>query len=245
MNKPTDKSRKSNVAPIKTDPPAVDPKPSLVELVQKALDDYADWVGDTERGVMTPVQFLAVVLWVLSNEKTSAADEKLIVDGWGAALLEAARLQVVVALHPITFLSLHGDQDPRKWVLSVNHADYFLDQMPVGFCCSKVLTHWREQAAEQSDGVIGELTYDQAKARRKKAGKGSAWTGPQRDAVAREIARRKDETSLFKTISADFGISQQALRSAFPGGKQGRGPGKTNSVALTSHVWPTARTGGT
>lgn len=226
MNKPTEKSRKSNVAPIKPEAATVHPEPTLVDLVLQALVDYANWVGDTERGVMTPVQFLAVVLWMIRTETATPADEEQIINGWGGALREAARLQLVAALHPVTLLPLAGAEDPKKWLMSVVHADNFLEQMPIGFSCSKVLAHWRDVAAAQSNASADVLTYEQAREQRKKAGKGSTWTDLQRDAVHGEIRSRQGEKMLYSTIALDLGISEQALRIALSRGGQ-KGPEKT------------------
>lgn len=223
------------------------PAPKLIELVRIELDNWSNWVNDTKRGVMTPVQFLAVVLWILSDESTTDEDEVLIVEGWGKALLDAVARQIVVALHPVTLLPISNAGKPDNWRLSIMHADQFLESMPIGFDCRNILASWCDEAAGQGAGDATALTYDQAKKQRKD-GRNSAWTRPQIEAVNVEIKRRNREKGLWATVARELGIKEQTLRSNLKGSSGQTYPGKKSGLALTTantglaDVWGSSKT---
>lgn len=209
------------------------PAPKLIELVRIELDNWSNWVNDTKRGVMTPVQFLAVVLWILSDESTTDEDEVLIVEGWGKALLDAVARRIVVALHPVTLLPISNAGKPDNWRLSIMHADQFLESMPIGFECRKALACWCDEAAGQGAGDATALTYDQAKKQRID-GKNSTWTRPQLEAVNVEIKRRNGEKGLWARVALELDITEQTLRSNLKKSSGQTRPGNKSNRTLTA-----------
>ncbi len=188
-------------------------KPTLVESVRNKLFEWETWAMATERGVITPVQFLAVILYVLSDEGMPAKDEASIVNEWGRALLTACDRKIVVALNPVTLLA-STKEDGDNWVLSIAHADYFLENTPIGFSCRDVLAYWRDQVNAKGSAEDVEITFDQAKAQRLATGaKSTKWTDSQKKAVQKEISARTGK-AIWSTVAKELKLAEQTLRAA-------------------------------
>lgn len=214
--KPPGKQLVSNVSRLKP-VPAMEQPPEVVDFVQTvrvALDSWASWVADTERGLITPAQLIALVLWVLQTEKTTESDERLIIEGWAKALLKACQQEVVFALHPVTLLPIEATHGQSDWVLSLNHAKWFLEAMPVGFDCIKILEHFRHQALELVVSTTEELTFAQVVSQRK-ANKSSAWTPAQKSAVYQEISTHGG-VGVRKSVATSLGITVSTLNTTVP-----------------------------
>lgn len=193
-------SPKPRIVPTTTVPK----KTEAVERVIEILDTWADWVADTRRGILTPHQLLALVLWMIRTDQTSHEQEVQIVEGWAQALIQACGRDIP-ALHPVTLLPLTSPVEPGNWVLSIAHAQEFLDSMPVGFDCCKVLDHFQVQAAEMVNGDAAELTYQQAVEQRK-ANKRASLTYAQVKAIQRQVA-----IDGLSAVAEDIGIARQTL----------------------------------
>nr|WP_315203995.1 hypothetical protein [uncultured Albidiferax sp.] len=219
MTKPTTPARKNAVAPVaagkarhrsakgKTGKP-----PPLVVEVRAALDGWQDWAESTVRGVISPVQFLALVLYVLAEDGTTPEQEELIVVACGQELLNACKADIVIPLDPVTCLRYAPRDGDRAWMLSIDHANLFLQSMPVGFDCAKVAEFFRLEAAKKIHGDGKTLTYEQAKASRTSR-RGRKWLDAEKDAVIAEIKQREGESSLWGKVAKELGISEQTLRS--------------------------------
>lgn len=202
------------------------PLKPLVEMVRASLDSWESWVEKTAYGVISPVQFLALVLWVLQKESTTPEQEEMIVMAWGEELQKAMRAQIVIPLHPVTYLAYKPEKGDVSWLLSIAHATSFLEHEPVGFDCAKVLEHFRTEAAKQSPGDAETLTYVQAKEQRLKR-KGQKWTAAEIAAVKAELDGRKGEAGLWGVVAGELGIKEQTLRSNIDTADQKTLPTKT------------------
>lgn len=214
--KPPGKQLMSNVARLKP-VPVIEEPPEVVDFVRKVqitLDSWVSWVADTERGLITPAQLIALVLWVLQTEKTTESDERLIIEGWAKALLKACQQEVVIALHPVTLLPIYETHGQSDWVLSLNHANWFLEAMPVGFDCIKILEHFRHQALELVAPAAEELTFAQTVAQRK-ASKSERWTTAQKNAVHKEVTTRGG-AGVRKSVAFELGIAVSSLNITVP-----------------------------
>lgn len=229
------KRAKTNITAIK--PKATKPTEGITRLVLDALADWARWAPDTVRGLLTPVQFLAVVLWMLQTEKTTPGDDFLIVEGWARALLKAVRLGLVTAVHPITLLPIDATSDTSEWVLSVNHANAFLESMPIGFDCCVALEHFRGEALRLAVRSEEGMTFEKA-ALERETQKGKPWTDAQKAAVLGKI----NEIGYPQTAQK-LGMAVQTLRNVVPGGRSLRGPGAKPGVG-TANLGPWAALGG-
>lgn len=196
------------------------------------LTEWRQWAAPVnQRGVMTPAQFLAVVLWAVQTEDTSEADEKLIVNRWARALLLACSRKIVVALHPVCLLPLERDDSRTHWAMSVAHAQDFLDSMPMGFNLIRALEYWRDEAAKPLDE---RPTLEQIAARLKSGSKGTRWPDVERQVVADAVA-----ASAVAVVAKKLGVQPNTVRSAIKGFTAtslaaGRGPSVWSSLAANS-----------
>jgi hypothetical protein len=191
-----------------------------VQAVAKALDNWCDWAPYTTRGVLTPFQFLALVLWVIQTEATNSEDEAQIVNGWAKALLNS--LSTIPALHPVTLLALDSPPLAGEWVLSIAHAQEFLDSMPIGFNLDVVLEHFRTEAAKLAVSGSEGSPYASLIASRKGKGKsGERWTPEQVQIAINEV-----KSQGIKKVAADLGIARQTLETALKRDRNKSGPEK-------------------
>jgi hypothetical protein len=197
----------------------------FVRSVQKSLDDWCDWAPNTTRGTLTPEQLLAVVLWAIQNETTSPEDEALIIEGWAQAL--SAVMSKLPALHPVTLLPLDKRTAPKNWVISIVHAQEFLDAMPIGFNLDIALEHFRVEAAKQLEKGRGGAPYADVLEQRKKAIKGAPWTREQLALVAEQVKARG-----IKAVAGELGISRQSLTTALQRPRDQLGPAKRANALL-------------
>ncbi len=186
-----------------------------VRDVLRTLESWDEWASGTVRGILTPYQFLALILWSIQTPKTNAEEESQIVVGWARALLSGMQ-RGIPALHPVTLLPIKGPKGPLDWVLTVQHAQEFLDSMPVGFDIEIALQHFRDQAAVAREGV--ELTLEDAIAQRK-GGKNKPWTDSQLSVIGEAV----DKQGL-QVIAQRINLSHQSLSMALKRDRKGRGP---------------------
>ena len=190
---------------------------ATVQAVTKTLDAWCEWAPHTTRGVLTPYQFLAVVLWAIQTEATNPEDEVQIVTGWAKALLQSS--STFPALHPVTLLALEAPT--TDWVLSVTHAQEFLDSMPIGFRLELVLEHFRSEANKLKVAGNESLTYKALVILRIGDGKGKPWTDDQV-----QIALAAVKANRGKKVAKDMGLFRQPLTAALSRKRDNRGPEK-------------------
>lgn len=207
----------------------------LAEVVD-LLNDWRLWTPSVaRRGVMTPGQLLALILWSVQTSETSEADDLLIIERWSRALMDSVCGGVVVALHPISLLPLESGDPKDKWVLTVAHANAFLEWTPIGFDVEKALTHWAKEAerlgAEQTtpnhpDEVqdwSGLVAYRKSK---KTSGTRSVAWPEQHIGIARaELERRGGTAASRHEMATELGVTRQALAKKLKIGEK-KGPDK-------------------
>lgn len=178
--------------------------------VAECLAEWRQWAAPVnQRGVLTPAQFLAVVLWAVQTDDTSDATVKLIVNRWARALMLACSRNIVIALHPVCLLPLERDDSPAHWVVSVAHAQDFLDSMPMGFNLSRALEYWRDEAAKPLDE---RPTLEQIAARLKSGSKGTRWPDAERQVVADAVA-----ASTVAEVAKKLGVQPNTVKNAIKG----------------------------
>lgn len=167
-------------------------KPGLFEAVTAAADESATakWIEGTSAGAISAVQFLAVVLTIVSKDGATVDDERHIVAAWGQKLADSTAVLVggarhVVPFDPVTMLPLPGRPTSWDWLLAVDDADTFLESLGAGWRCSEILDYWRqrgevnkpaERAEPENPGTQSgqqQPAFPDALRRRKK---GSRWT---------------------------------------------------------------------
>ncbi|MFC7408895.1 hypothetical protein [Hydrogenophaga atypica] len=190
-------------------PDAVPEDDQLWRQVVGCLDKWVEWAAPASQGcVLTPVQFLAVVLWVIGPEEPSDATAKLIVNRWARALSVAHSRGEVITLHPVCLLPLGREESPADCVLSMGHLQEFLDSMPIGFNLRKTLESWRDELAQPS----GEKRTLEQVAKDRKAVKGTRWKQADKQVVADAV----NETSI-SAVAKVLGLREFAVRNVTEG----------------------------
>lgn len=119
----------------------------LLAMVRQELEGWEKW-SHSPHPVLTPVRFLAIVLWMLTchlPDEEERAHDAAVVDGWAKALQAACSQGVVRMLDPVALVPMEQEGGP-DWVMTVADAQVLLDQMPLGFNCGAVLEHFRTEA---------------------------------------------------------------------------------------------------
>lgn len=126
---------------------------SLCIDVVSALDDYQSWAtAASDSGRVTPVQFLAVVLWAISAKQGRNLNESevaVLVSKWWQRLVDATVKRVATLggsgplrhLYPYDSLTLlEFEQNkvtaPQGWCLRIDDADDWLSSNGAGTWCA-------------------------------------------------------------------------------------------------------------
>lgn len=99
-----------------------------------------------ERGILTPLQFLAIVHFALWDLRTPAQNERRIVDGWYRVLIASAEKREVVPRDRDSLLPLDCVDDWNSWVLSVADADSLVAANGMEWSCTDVISHLHQQS---------------------------------------------------------------------------------------------------
>jgi len=94
-----------------------------------------------KRGIVTPLQFLAFVHFVLHDLFDPDQNERRIVEGWYRAMLDAAEKRVIVPRDRDSLLPLDSIDGWNNWVLSVADADAFVASVGMEWTCTEVAAH--------------------------------------------------------------------------------------------------------
>lgn len=125
----------------------------LVEEVEEKTFGPDRWAEHAKnRGDITAVQFLAIVLFVIRDEfnlhrVNSVADrEYRIVEEWSKALRDAASSGAIIPRDPDTLLPLSAPPDDFKWRLAVADADTWLATQGFDWTCTQIIEHLYQES---------------------------------------------------------------------------------------------------
>lgn len=92
-----------------------------------------------ERGVLTPMQLLAVIHFVIFD--FSVIDEEKIVSDWSEAISEAVGSGLLTARDPASLLPIKNLQNESEWIVSLDDSDAFVASKGMMWTCSEVVSH--------------------------------------------------------------------------------------------------------
>lgn len=156
----------------------------MYQRVVAVLDDWRAWAKDAAYSrLLTPLQFLAVVVWVLQARKGDELTEeetRLAVAHWGLVLDRGIEDKTLRPLHGVTLLPV-PEASASDWVLSAGQLIGHMERLPWAFDlhwaldeflkCSGAqaveLSTWEEAAdlhrSESADGKKAKWTHTKLK----------------------------------------------------------------------------------
>jgi hypothetical protein len=164
------------------------------------------------RGILTPLQFLAIVHYVLVDFDDRDQDERRIVDGWYRAVLDAAERRVIVPRDRDSLLPLESFDSWNNWVLSVADADSFVASAGMEWTCTEIAGHLFDES------YPGEVPADDLRQKQEAAppepesaddsnANGGVLTHEQRT----EVKRRLRDGEKVTALARDYKVSHQAI----------------------------------
>lgn len=114
-------------------------------------DTLRKWLPRASMGVLTVDQFLALVLYVISNDETDDAAEAAIVAAWSDELCRCiAQGADISPRHPITLLPMPSKVSSLDgWVFAVEEADWFLRDRHMAWSCAEIIAHLLGDGGQQ------------------------------------------------------------------------------------------------
>jgi hypothetical protein len=217
---------------------------SLCIDVVSTLDDYQSWANSaSDAGRVTPVQFLAVVLWALSTlqgRDLSESEVNGVICKWWERLVDATVKRAATLggygpyrrLYPFDVLThLELDQNkittPQGWCIRTDDADEWLSSNGAGAWCAAFLS-----SSNQSDTVEAAFSFSYeftVLCNSRKLCKGEVWTDADKRIVWAAICAYPNRTSGLRQCIAQL----LSLESAEAVSKLVRGmkrPVKTASI---------------
>lgn len=94
-----------------------------------------------ERGILTPLQLLALIHFALLDFRDPKQDERRIVEGWNAALVDAASKRKISPRDPDSLLLLDSIEGAAEWVMSIADADAFVASRGMTWTCAEIAAH--------------------------------------------------------------------------------------------------------
>lgn len=114
-------------------------------------DTLPKWLPRASMGVLTVDQFLALVLYVISNDETDDAAEAAIVSAWSDELRRCIDEGTDISPRsPVTLLPLpHKVGSLDGWVFAVEEADWFLRDRHMAWSCAEIIAHLHGDGSQQ------------------------------------------------------------------------------------------------
>lgn len=179
------------------------------------------WISRVhERGILTPLQFLAIVHFVLLDFKNPDQNEQRIVDGWYRTLLDAAESRILVPRDPDSMLPLDKIDDWNSWVLSLADANALVASVGMEWTCTEVAAHlfnesspsgWSKEFFEalgaSATPKAGSTPVSDNNGRSKHASTKDKLTKQQRE----EIVRRAKDGETQAALGREYGVTPQAI----------------------------------
>lgn len=195
-------------------PPETSNESELYQRVDAVLDDWRTWAKEAAySGLLTLLQFLAVVVWVLEARKGDELSEKekrLSVAHWGLAIDRGMEQKILVPLHGVSLLPV-PEAHQSKWVLSIGQLTDLMERLPWAFDLKWALGEFGSAIGRESEEIA---TWQEAAALHKKekgenpkGGHKSKWTHAKLKPISDAIARGVN----ISVIATAAGIAHQTL----------------------------------
>lgn len=186
----------------------------LYQRVDAVFDDWRTWAKEAAYSkLLTPLQFLAVVVWVLEARKgdeLSEDEKRLSVAHWGLAIDRGMEQKILVPLHGVSLLPV-PEAHQSKWVLSIGQLTDLMERLPWAFDLKWALGEFGSAIGREAEDIA---TWQEAAALHKKergetpkGGKKPKWTHAKLKPISNAIASGVNIT----VIATAAGISRQSL----------------------------------
>lgn len=112
------------------------------KIIERRMPNLDRWVKRAkDRSILTPLQLLAIIHFVIFDFEMSELDEERIVAQWCQVLLTAADSRDIVprdslSLLPLTVIPLNLD-----WILSLSDAEKFITAQGMEWTCAEIIQH--------------------------------------------------------------------------------------------------------
>ncbi|GAB5098497.1 hypothetical protein [Caballeronia sp. HLA56] len=169
-----------------------------------------------ERGILSPLQFLAIVNFVLNDWYDDGLDESLLVDGWFHALMDAAQKRIIVPRNRHSLLPLDSIDNWNGWLLSVTDANAFIASLGMRWTFNEVAAHLFAEGSNPS-GIQFDLIAPSGNEQRgsdaePKSSRTENPFSPKLSAEQRvEIVRRATDGETHKALASEFGVTPQSI----------------------------------
>ncbi|MDR5772476.1 MULTISPECIES: helix-turn-helix domain-containing protein [unclassified Caballeronia] len=198
----------------------VDKQTSMVDGVEQTVE--LRWFGPEkwiyrvhERGILSPLQFLAIVDFVLNDWYDPEQDERLLIDGWFRVLMEAAQQRIIVPRNRHSLLPLDSIDDWNGWLLSVTDANAFIASLGMKWTFTEAAAHLFAEGSNPSGvqfDLIGPTSDKHGSDNEPESPKFENPYSPKLTAEQRaEIVRRVNDGETHKALAAEFGVTPQSI----------------------------------
>lgn len=217
--------------------------------VEAVLENWRSWAkGVAFSGLMTPLQFFAVVLWVLESHKGDELPEdqlKTALSHWKRFIDRGIKEEILIPLHGVSLLPV-PEANESKWVLSVGQLIDLMEHLPWAFDLRWALESFSKGADENAEEV---KTWQEAAELHKsqsEGGKKPEWTHAKLKPIFTAIEHGVKPSVIANTA----GITRQALEGVLkkhkanpngydkPSREQIQAATSTRSGAALYEYWP-------
>ena len=178
--------------------------------VKAVLENWRSWAkGVAFSGLMTPMQFFAVVLWVLESHKGDELPEdqlKTALSHWKLVIDRGIEQKILIPLHGVSLLPV-PDTNQSEWVLSLGQLTDLMEHLPWAFDLRWAIENFTKGADEQAKEI---KTWQEAADLHKSQsedGKKPRWTHEKLKPISAVVRQGEKLTVIAKRA----GISRQSL----------------------------------
>jgi len=168
------------------------------------------WIGRVhESGVLTGLELLAVILFIIRDLDDINRDPTKIVGPWSIAVTDAIKQGVIVARDRNSYLPLETEVKGWNWVLPLDVADSFLSSYGIGWSCTQIVEHLFLDAFPVSKSAVVSTAEGQKTTEKSLGGTNEKrWT----DAMLRNLLDEKKEFGMTqKKLGEKYNLSYQRI----------------------------------
>jgi hypothetical protein len=124
------------------------------EIVKRKTFGPERWIRRVkERGVLTAIQFVAIINFALHDFDSREQDEEIMVTQWAESLLNSADSGEIVARDPHSLLPLAYPAKGLDWVILLPDAEKFITARGMEWKCGTVIDHLFSETMQKVDGT--------------------------------------------------------------------------------------------
>ncbi len=178
--------------------------------VEAVLENWRSWAkGVAFSGLMTPLQFFAVVVWVLESHKGDELPEdqlKTALSHWKLVIDRGIEQKILIPLHGVSLLPV-PEAKQSKWVLSVGQLIDLMEHLPWAFDLRWALENFSKEEDENAEEFKTWQEAADMHKRQSEGGKKPEWT----HAKLKPICAAIEQKVKLSLIAGRAGITRQTL----------------------------------